>query len=116
MMLHIACDVCRRAYQLDEARLGSTLTCKECSVPFEVCGENAVDPDTPDPAPDDGQPQPSEWAQVWACLVNGIGAVAVIVALVAMIVLLFRDPRGVPERPSATSADRWHGVTLVVDE
>jgi hypothetical protein len=98
MTLHIACDVCRRPYQIDESRLGSTLTCKECSVPFEVCRENVIDPDAPPSEGPPGEPPPSEWAQVWACTVNGVGAVGVALALVGMTILLFRDPRATPGR------------------
>jgi hypothetical protein len=105
-MLHVACDVCRRWYQVDEARLGTTLTCKECSVPFEVCRENFVDPDEPEPngeEPERDAPA-SEWSQVWACTVNGVGATGVILALIGMVVLLYRDPREVVGPKAAVAA------------
>ena len=104
-MLDVACDVCRRRYQVDEARLGTTLTCKECSVPFEVRRENFIDPDEPEPDPDDPQqaPQGSEWREVWACIMNGVGALGVIIALGAMLLLLFRDPRAVPSPRTAAA-------------
>lgn len=101
MTLHIACDVCRRPYQIDEARLGSTLTCKECSVPFAVCHENVIDPDAPPADAESGEPPPSEWAQVWACTVNGVGAVGVILSLVGMAMLLFHDPRAATGRAAS---------------
>ncbi len=105
-MLHVACDVCRRRYQVDDARLGTTLTCKECSVPFEVCRENFVDPDEPEPNSDEAEQEApaSEWRQVWACTVNGVGATGVILALIGMVVLLYRDPREVAGPRAAAAA------------
>jgi hypothetical protein len=105
MTLHIACDVCRRPYQIDESRLGSTLTCKDCSVPFEVCRENVVDPDAPQADDPCGELPPSEWAQVWACTVNGVGAVGVILSLVGMALLLFLDPRATTGRAASIVGD-----------
>jgi hypothetical protein len=99
IMLHVACDVCRRRYQVDDSRLGTELTCKECSVPFDVCRENFVDPHQPEPEPhaDDPEHDPpaSEWREVWACVINGVGALGIIVSLAAMLMLLFQDPREV---------------------
>jgi hypothetical protein len=106
MTLHVTCDVCRRRYQVDEARLGTTLTCKECSVPFDVCRQNFVDPDEPEPNPDEAEQDAptSEWSQVWACTVNGVGATGVILALIGMVVLLYRDPREVAGPKAAVAA------------
>lgn len=114
MMLHVACDVCRRRYEVDEARLGTELICKECHVPFDVCRQNFFDPDEPEPNSDDPEEEPtaSEWREVWAGTVNGVGGAGIIIALGAMLMLLFRDPR---EAPGPTAADASPTVTQTRD-
>jgi hypothetical protein len=89
MSVTVACDVCRRRYEVNAKRLGSRTKCQECGVSFTLAEAPESDAEGP-------ENEESAWEgtlQVLRMSGHGVTAVAILLLLVWMGNLLRLNPR-----------------------